>query len=281
MNLFNLVVCPFCLENIQKGAFVCKHCRRELEPEFLHLYREVLEKNPELGKNTVKNKRELEIQVKHAYLNEIVKMKIEEDERKRIAAENEIFNKKFEKERIARAKHRQQKIDDFFSSKLFKFFIIPILIILSVSLIWFFNSSYWKEYRFIKNGGVNLSLDNYFKKNLNNLDKFNLNTNESFKLIGNNQSLICIVKLKRFELKSICGLSPFIEYTNQRGESIFPIFEIFHCSSDVKRIRSVKISNIWVEDISKSTDQNTRFLVKTSKYDPVNSADFLHDFGCT
>ena len=60
--------CPFCLELIKVGAYICKHCGRDFLPEFIDFYRPVLDEYPELRINTPEVVKDLEITVKQAYL---------------------------------------------------------------------------------------------------------------------------------------------------------------------------------------------------------------------
>lgn len=73
--------CPFCIELIKDGAYICKHCGRDFLPEFIEYYRPVLESHPELRANTDEAKKVLELSVKNLYLVALTQKKIDMDAR--------------------------------------------------------------------------------------------------------------------------------------------------------------------------------------------------------
>jgi len=275
MNFLNLIECPFCLENIQKGAFVCKHCGRELEPEFLHLYRKVLEEKPELRKNTEKSKRELEVQIRHAYLNEIMQMKLEAEKQKEIEKERLKNEEEELKKYLQKKKIQREKIDDFIYGKIFKFLILPVIVLSLVGSLIFFNSNYWKEYRFIASGGKNVVYDSFLKKHFSNLDYFELKTNNQFKLAEKDSEQLCKVKLKRFEVESNCDFIEYIDTSND--ESIFVVFRIMLCLPDNTKVRSVYVQSIWEDSGEIPKDGGMYLIQSTSKY--LETVKRLN-FGC-
>jgi hypothetical protein len=74
--------CPFCLEWIKDGAFLCKHCGREFLPEFLNFYRPILDEKPELRENNIEIRKQLDFEVKNAYLVFLTKLEIKRKEAK-------------------------------------------------------------------------------------------------------------------------------------------------------------------------------------------------------
>lgn len=151
MAMFNLTECPFCLEKIQNGAFICKHCARELEPEFNIFYRKVLEEKPELRNNSEKTREKLKQEVKKAYLLFVAEEKIRAEKLKRESdALEKSQNETYAQEQAIRD-IRNLKIKKFVRRPIFQVGILALVIItVSITL----NIQNYKDYKLVQSGGV-------------------------------------------------------------------------------------------------------------------------------
>jgi len=266
MIFLNTIECPFCLENIRKGAFICKYCKREIDPDLIPFYREVLETNPELRKNTesIKQKLQSEVNLFHKkYLSEVnrrAKTKLQEDE--------ELSRQQKEIEKI-----RKKKIELFKKSNKYRYFIKPFSIISGVSLLFFLiviqNLQSYKDYIFISKGGMFVNLDSFIKAELKELNKENLGVKDKLTLETDSTYDYCVVRINPNKFSSSCFGSGWPIYTDSKNEKVFVSFDFLHCEENKEKIKSVIISSILIpvqgeENMSTFADQ--KYLSSTKKW---------------
>ena len=238
MIFLNTIECPFCLENIRKGAFICKYCRREIDPDLIPFYRAILEANPELRKNTESIKQKLKAEVDLFY-----KKHLSEENRKALLKLQE--DEELSKQRLEIAKIRRKKNEVFKKSKKYIYFIKPFSIISGVSLLIFFtiiqNLQSYKEYMFIARGGKIINLDKFVIDNLKVLNKNNFGVEENLVLQSSRTYDHCIVKIKPQSYSSECwGTS----YKDSKNKDLSVGFNFVHCKENIQKIQSVSISVI-------------------------------------
>ncbi len=282
-----MIRCPFCLEFIKEGAYVCRYCGRDIRPEYLFLYRTVLETHPELRQNSVGAKRELERVLDDYYAKYLIdeknKLRTQEERRKEIARQEDVDARILEDKRIKAAIKRMdalldqlKKIKDFFKSPFFIYGIVPIAILFfGVMTLWFNSEGYKQDklakeqererVQFIKDGGEIKNLGIFISNELEILD---LDFIEGvLRLEGKENS--CDVWLKKDTRIGTCWNSG---YKNDVGDEFVVIFEFFFCP-DTSYLLKVRL---W--DILESGEVQSDGLTRLTKVPKDNDVEFF--YGC-
>jgi hypothetical protein len=250
--------CPFCLGFIKKGAYICRHCNRELIPEYLSLYRAVLEKYPEYRNNSKESKIELENALRdHYQMNLIVKQTKAAEEQKKYQnlLEQQTRNKE-QQEKIRQ--ENLEKIKKYLKNPVFKFFIVPSILVLLVALRIFFSSEEYARWQYLNNGGQIINVDKFILKNFEaiNLEKLG----DGFKLDSSNSTFLCEIWLNEGQQSSSCNR--LINYKNNENTLVSVWYEIEMCK-DRKHVKAIsgtvfikRDENLDVNPLSRSPNDD-------------------------
>ena len=245
--------CPFCLGFIQKGAYICRHCNRELIPEYLFLYRTVLEKYPEYRDSSDESKEKLEVALKNHHKRYLLVQEQKKAEEEKNITANLEREKKYLEQRQNRRRYIRKKILDSINRPLYKYFLFPLLLILLIGAGFFINSEEFARWQHINSGGKIINVDNFILKNL---ETINFTTSgDGYKLDESKSPILCEIWLKDSERANRCDKT--VTYKNNQNISVIVRYEIYMCQ-DRKRVSAVMGYAFIVKNEVRDTQELSR-----------------------